>query len=199
VIIAQKGISRDVGAAGLVLRDRYRLDALIASGGMGDVWRGTDLAIDRRVAIKLLRSEHADDEDGPARFRAEAHHAGSLSHPNIAQVFDYGEARAAEPGYLVMELVEGLSLTRILDDGPLPPGDVMDVVAQVARELGIKEGTLGNWVGADRRRRDDGGGQLSEDERAELVRLRRKCAELELRCDVLKRSVALWVSEAMGR
>jgi hypothetical protein len=118
-----------------VLRDRYRLDALIASGGMGDVWRGTDLAIDRRVAIKLLRSERADDEDGLARFRAEAHHAGSLSHPNIAQVFDYGEARAAEPGYLVMELVEGLSLTRILDDGPLPPGDVMDVVAQAARGL----------------------------------------------------------------
>jgi eukaryotic-like serine/threonine-protein kinase len=118
-----------------VLRDRYRLDALIASGGMGDVWRGTDLAIDRRVAIKLLRSERADDEDGLARFRAEAHHAGSLSHPNIAQVFDYGEARATEPGYLVMELVEGLSLTRILDDGPLPPGDVMDVVAQVARGL----------------------------------------------------------------
>jgi hypothetical protein len=111
------------------------LDALIASGGMGDVWRGTDLAIDRRVAIKLLRSEYADDEDGLARFRAEAHHAGSLSHPNIAQVFDYGETRAAEPGYLVMELVEGLSLTRILDDGPLPPGDVMDVVAQVARGL----------------------------------------------------------------
>ena len=118
-----------------MLRDRYRLDALIASGGMGDVWRGTDLAIDRRVAIKLLRSEHADDEDGLARFRAEAHHAGSLSHPNIAQVFDYGEARATEPGYLVMELVEGLSLTRILDDGPLPPGDVMDVVAQAARGL----------------------------------------------------------------
>ena len=118
-----------------MLRGRYRLDALIASGGMGDVWRGTDLAIDRRVAIKLLRSEHADDEDGLARFRAEAHHAGSLSHPNIAQVFDYGEARTAEPGYLVMELVEGLSLTRILDDGPLPPGDVMDVVAQAARGL----------------------------------------------------------------
>ena len=102
---------------------------------MGDVWRGTDLAIDRRVAIKLLRSEHADDEDGLARFRAEAHHAGSLSHPNIAQVFDYGEARGTEPGYLVMELVEGLSLTRILDDGPLPSGDVMDVVAQAARGL----------------------------------------------------------------
>ena len=65
-------------------------------------------------------------------------------------------------------------------------------IAQVARELGIKEGTLGNWVGADRRRRDDGGGQLSEDERAELARLRKENAELAMRCDVLKRSVALW-------
>ncbi len=129
------GYCPDVGVSGLVLRGRYRLDELIASGGMGEVWRGTDLAIDRRVAIKVLLPEHADDEDGVARFRAEAHHAGSLSHPNIAQVFDYGEAQPPEPGYLVMELVEGLSLTRILDDGPLPPGDVMDVIAQAARGL----------------------------------------------------------------
>jgi serine/threonine-protein kinase len=102
---------------------------------MGEVWRGTDLAIDRRVAIKVVRPEHADDQEGLARFRAEAHHAGSLSHPNIAQVFDYGEAVAPEPGYLVMELVDGLTLTRMLDDGPLPPEDVMDVVAQAARGL----------------------------------------------------------------
>ncbi len=120
---------------GLVLRGRYQLDVLIATGGMGEVWRGTDLAIDRRVAIKVVRPEHADDQDGLARFRAEAHHAGSLSHPNIAQVFDYGEAAAPEPGYLVMELVDGLSLTRILDDGPLSPADVMDIVAQAARGL----------------------------------------------------------------
>src|SRR5712692_9406581 len=72
-------------------------------------------------------------------------------------------------------------------------------IAQVARELGVNEGTLGNWVNVDRRRRGAGNGQLSEDERAELVRLRRECAELRMRCDVLKRSVALWVEEAMGR
>ena len=71
-------------------------------------------------------------------------------------------------------------------------------IAQVARDLGISEGTLGNWVNADRRRRGEGNGALSEDERAELARLR-KNAELAMRCDVLKRSVALWVSDAMGR
>jgi transposase len=73
-------------------------------------------------------------------------------------------------------------------------------VAQVARELGIHDGTLGNWVNADRRRRRHGGdGVASEDERAELARLRKENAELAMRCDVLKRSVALWVSDAMGR
>jgi transposase len=72
-------------------------------------------------------------------------------------------------------------------------------IAQVARDLGINPGTLGNWVDADRRRRGEGDGALSEDERAELARLRKENAELAMRCDVLKRSVALWVSDAMGR
>jgi len=72
-------------------------------------------------------------------------------------------------------------------------------IAQVARELGINEGTLGNWCARDRRLRDGAGGALSEDERAELVRLRRENAELAMQRDVLKRSVALWVNEAMGR
>ena len=63
-------------------------------------------------------------------------------------------------------------------------------IAQVARDLGINEGTLGNWVNADRRRRGERDGALSEDERAELARLRKENAELAMRCDVLKRSVA---------
>jgi transposase len=71
-------------------------------------------------------------------------------------------------------------------------------IAQVARELGINEGTLGNWCAQDRRARGEGGGALSEDERAELERLRRQNAELTMQRDVLKRSVALWVHEAMG-
>ena len=71
--------------------------------------------------------------------------------------------------------------------------------AQVARELGINEGALGNWCAKDRRIREGSGAALGEDERAELVRLRRENAELAMQRDVLKRSVALWVNEAMGR
>jgi transposase len=72
-------------------------------------------------------------------------------------------------------------------------------IAQVARELGINEGTLGNWVSKQRRAREGGNGALSESDRAELNRLRRENAELAMERDVLKRSVALWVKEAMGR
>ena len=72
-------------------------------------------------------------------------------------------------------------------------------IAHVARELGINEGTLGNWVGRERRARDTVGRPLSEDERAELTQLRKENAELRMQRDVLKRSVALWVNEAMGR
>jgi transposase len=73
-------------------------------------------------------------------------------------------------------------------------------IAQVARELGINAGTLGNWVGMDRRSRESGDdGVVSESERAELTRLRRDVAELRMERDLLKRSTALWVKEAMDR
>ena len=70
-------------------------------------------------------------------------------------------------------------------------------IAQVARELGVNEGTLGNWCAQDRRRHGDGA--LTESERDELRRLRKENAELRMQRDVLKRSVVLWVDEATGR
>ena len=72
-------------------------------------------------------------------------------------------------------------------------------IAQIARELGINEGTLANWVNKDIESRLPRNGGVSETERQELVRLRRENAELAMERDVLKRSVALWVKEAMGR
>jgi len=72
-------------------------------------------------------------------------------------------------------------------------------IAQVARDLGINEGTLGNWVNADKRRRGEGNGALSEDERAELARLRRENAKLVIVYYVLDHSVVLSFQDAMGR
>ena len=72
-------------------------------------------------------------------------------------------------------------------------------IAQVARELGVNEGTLGNWCAKARRAAGDGTGELIESERVELARLRKENTELRMQRDVLKRSVALWVDEAMGR
>ncbi|HEV1997247.1 MAG TPA: transposase [Candidatus Dormibacteraeota bacterium] len=71
-------------------------------------------------------------------------------------------------------------------------------IAQIAKDLGINPGTLANWVALDRQAKD-GNGRLGEDGRIELARLRRENAELAMERDVLKRSVALWVKDAMGR
>lgn len=72
-------------------------------------------------------------------------------------------------------------------------------IARVARDLGVNEGTLGNWCAKARHEREGGEAPLSESERAELNRLRKDNTELRMQRDVLKRSVALWVDEAMGR
>ncbi|MBO0775815.1 MAG: serine/threonine protein kinase, partial [Actinobacteria bacterium] len=117
---------------GLLLESRYRLEERIAAGGMGEVWQGADLLLKRPVAVKLLRPGYAGHEEDLARFRAEAHYAASLCHPAIARVYDYCEA---DPPYLVMELVDGPSLARMLDAGPLDAARTMSIVAQAAEGL----------------------------------------------------------------
>jgi eukaryotic-like serine/threonine-protein kinase len=124
------------------LGDRYELHQLIAAGGMGQVWRGLDNALHRPVAVKVLRSEYTGDPTFLARFRAEAQHAASLSHPNIAAVFDYGEEIAQDGtgetlAYLVMELVEGEPLSTLLArEGPLPTETTLSLLRQTAFGLG---------------------------------------------------------------
>ncbi|HUY46761.1 MAG TPA: protein kinase [Streptosporangiaceae bacterium] len=119
----------------VLLAGRYRLDSRIASGGVGEVWRAADLVLGRTVAVKLLQDSYAGHQETLARFRAEARHAGSLSHPGIARVYDYGEADPPGPPYLVLELVDGPSLAGVLASGPLDPARVMDVLAQAAAGL----------------------------------------------------------------
>ena len=124
-----------MSAPGLLLARRYRLETRIAAGSVGEVWRAEDLVLGRPVAVKLLQEGYASHQQTLARFRAEARHAGSLTHPGIAHVYDYGEAGPAGRPYLVLELVDGPALAGVLARGPLDPGTTMDVVAQVAAGL----------------------------------------------------------------
>ena len=119
----------------VLLAGRYRLVNQIAAGGVGEVWRAEDQMLARPVAVKLLRAEYAQHAETQARFRFEAQHAASLSHPAIAQVYDYHDGDAEFRPFLVMELIDGPSLADVLADGPLDSERVMDIVAQAAAGL----------------------------------------------------------------
>ncbi|WP_298517052.1 protein kinase [uncultured Nocardioides sp.] len=124
---------------------RYRLESRIATGGMGEVWRASDTALGREVAVKVLKSEYADDALFRTRFETEARHAASLHHPGVASVYDVGESAllGREDGsaiprpFLVMELVDGQPLSALLRGGrPLDPSVVRDLMAQAADAIG---------------------------------------------------------------
>jgi serine/threonine protein kinase len=117
------------------LAGRYQLEERLAAGGFGEVWRASDLTLRRPVAVKLLHAGFARHPETLARFRAEARNAGALTHENIARVYDYGEPPEAPAPFIVMELVEGASLQAVLARGALPPGRVLDIIAQVAAGL----------------------------------------------------------------
>jgi predicted Ser/Thr protein kinase len=121
-------------AEGVALGDRYRLVERIAVGGMGEVWRAHDDALARDVAVKVLREEYAGDEGFLERFRTEARNCAQLSHPNIAQLYDYGEQEGS--AFLVMELILGEPLSDLLDREPvLPTRRLLPILAETARAL----------------------------------------------------------------
>jgi hypothetical protein len=122
-------------SAPVLIAGRYELNELLAAGGFGEVWQATDLSLRRPVAVKILHASFAGHPETMARFRAEARHSGSLSHENVARVYDYGEPPDAQAPYLVMELVPGPSLAGLLADGPLDPVRVTDIIAQAAAGL----------------------------------------------------------------
>ncbi|MFD6447377.1 protein kinase [Promicromonospora sp. NPDC060204] len=119
---------------GLSLGDRYKLVRRIAMGGMGEVWVARDEKLAREIAVKVLREEYTGNEDFLRRLRTEARNSSTLVHPNIAQMFDYGEENGA--GYLVMELVLGEPLADLLEREPvLQPARLLPILAQTARGL----------------------------------------------------------------
>ena len=102
------------------------------------MWEATDLVLGRRVGIKILRDDLVDSPVFLERFRAEARHTAGLAHNGIASVFDYGEDHDGDElvAYLVMELVDGKPLSKLMaEQGPLPAGMVLSVLAQAAEAL----------------------------------------------------------------
>ena len=117
------------------LLDRYHLEERIAAGGMGSVWAAQDERLGRRVAVKMLKDDLAGDPRFVERFRREARAVAALGHPNIANVFDYGEDHGKH--FIVMELVEGRDLARLLrEEGPMNAGRAVRIAAQACEALG---------------------------------------------------------------
>ncbi|HEV8435254.1 MAG TPA: protein kinase, partial [Thermoanaerobaculia bacterium] len=107
----------------------YEIVSRIGAGGMGEVWQARDTRLDRSVAVKILPAEFANDAQLRLRFEREAKTISQLNHPNICSLFDVGE------NYLVMELLEGESLSDRIAKGPLPLADVLKYGAQIADAL----------------------------------------------------------------
>jgi serine/threonine protein kinase len=120
---------------GRTIEGRYRIDSLIGLGGMGAVYRATRPLIGDEVAVKILHTERVADPHAGERFRREAQAAARLKHPNAVTIHDFG---ITDDGlqYLVMELVEGLSLRQIIkQEGPLSPSVAAEIATQVCAAL----------------------------------------------------------------
>jgi tRNA A-37 threonylcarbamoyl transferase component Bud32 len=114
---------------------RYRAVRRIDAGGMGEIWEADDTLLGRRVAIKVLVEELADDPVALRRFRREARATAKLDHANVIRVFDFVEG---EVPFLVLELLEGQTLAdRLRRDGALPPAEAARIAAAVADGLDV--------------------------------------------------------------
>lgn len=118
-----------------LLSERYDLQEQVGGGGMAVVYRALDTLLGRQVAVKMLRSQFANDEEFVSRFRREAQSAASLSHPNIVNLYDVGVTSGNEY-YIVMEYVDGPTLKEVIRErGPLSVGESIDVTKQICDAL----------------------------------------------------------------
>ncbi len=122
--------------AGLVLLGRYRLEQAIAKGGMGKVYRGTQLKLNRPIAVKVLNREFKEtDPQFVRRFCLEAEISARISHPNVVTVHDYGETEDGEL-FIVMEYLRGRTLSQLIQqEAPLPAARIIRIATQLARAL----------------------------------------------------------------
>jgi eukaryotic-like serine/threonine-protein kinase len=121
--------------AGQVVGGKYRVDRLIGTGGMGTVWVGTHSALGHKVAIKFIKPAYASHPDARKRFEIEARAAAKLKTKHAVQVYDFGVTEEGIP-YIVMEYLEGRSLSELLmEKGPLPGQEVGTIISQAARAL----------------------------------------------------------------
>ena len=123
---------------GQILVGKYRLEEKLGQGGMGAVFRATHLGTDRVVALKLIAPALADQEEFLARFQQEARATGRLRHPNIVDLTDFGfaELEGRKVAYLVMEFLEGSSLTQVLEaEGCLSLAWASDLIGQLCSAL----------------------------------------------------------------
>lgn len=127
---------------GTLLEERFRIEAHIASGGMGEVYRAAHVHLKRPVALKLLKRVLASDPEMWNRFQREAELVSQLENPHIVRVFDFGRTQSGQP-FLAMEYVEGTALDAEVAKGPLEPRRVVEILKQVcdglaeAHQLGI--------------------------------------------------------------
>jgi serine/threonine-protein kinase len=114
------------------------LDERIATGGMGDVWKGTDVVLGRVIAVKVLRAGMLTDPEFAARFYGEARMMAAFRHPGVVEVYDYASAQEDDEeqvAYLVMAYVEGEPLSVRVKQGPMSVVETMSIVAQAAEAL----------------------------------------------------------------
>ncbi|HEV8463223.1 MAG TPA: protein kinase [Gaiellaceae bacterium] len=118
---------------GEVLSDRYELEELVGTGGMSSVFRAHDRLLDRKVALKVLHQQYTEDAEYVERFRHEARSVASLSHPNVVTVIDRGEHEGRQ--FIVFEYVDGENLKKLIERGPLPVDQALQLALQIARGL----------------------------------------------------------------
>lgn len=119
---------------GMVISNRYEIVDNVGSGGMADVYKAKDLRLNRFIAMKVLKSEYSSDKSFVNKFRGEAQSAAGLSHPNIVNVYDVGDDSGLH--YIVMELVEGITLKRFIErKGKLEIKEAVGIAIQIAQGM----------------------------------------------------------------